>query len=52
MQWRGHHIHVHVQPNAVEIAQTEGEAFSLNVHGTTGEVPAGGQITVPASMTV
>jgi len=52
MQWRGHHIHVHVQPNAVEITQTEGEAFSLNVHGTTVEVPAGGKITVPASMTV
>ncbi|MFZ0076291.1 MAG: glycosyl hydrolase family 65 protein, partial [Exiguobacterium undae] len=52
MQWRGHHILVHVKQNEVCIEQNTGGAFTLQLHGETVEVPAEGAVTIPASMTV
>ncbi|MGA9232709.1 MAG: glycosyl hydrolase family 65 protein, partial [Exiguobacterium oxidotolerans] len=52
MQWRGHHIHIHVKQNEISIEQSAGEAFSLKLHNQLVDVPAEGSVTVPSSMTV
>lgn len=52
MQWRGHHIHIHVKQNEISIEQSAGEAFSLKLHNQVVDVPAEGSVTVPSSMTV